>query len=211
MIPNDEIKLAIIGLGYVGLPLAAEFGKKRDVIGFDINKERIESLQNFVDSTLELSDKELHDSTGLTPTSDPALLANCNCFIISVPTPVDEMKQPDLSPLISASSLVGRTVIFDQAAMRNVTAFGNTGTGGATFTFNATDENFVDRIQASGQPKSFQIYNGDTTESDFNLLTSGGDTVQLLNVQPGALIPLAVIRVWAAGTDTTAGTIVALT
>ena len=111
----------------------------------------------------------------------------------------------------SASSLVGRTVIFDQAAMRNVTAFGNTGTLGATFTFEAADENFVDRIQASGQPKSFQIYNGDTTESDFNLLTSGGDTVQLLNVQPGALIPLAVIRVWAAGTDTTAGTIVALT
>ena len=110
MIPNDEIKLAIIGLGYVGLPLAAEFGKKRDVIGFDINKERIESLQNFVDSTLELSDKELHDSTGLTPTSDPALLANCNCFIISVPTPVDEMKQPDLSPLISASSLVGKYI-----------------------------------------------------------------------------------------------------
>ena len=111
----------------------------------------------------------------------------------------------------SASSLVGRTVIFDQTAMRNVTAFGNTGTLGATFTFEAADENFTDRIQASGQPKSFQIYNGDTTESDFNLLTSGGDTVQLLNVQPGALIPLAVIRVWAAGTDTTAGTIVALT
>ena len=111
----------------------------------------------------------------------------------------------------SANSLVGRTVIFDQAAMRNVTAFGNTGTGGATFTFEAADENFTDRIQASGQPKSFQIYNGDTTESDFNLLTSGGDTVQLLNVQPGALIPLAVIRVWAVGTDTTAGTIIALT
>tara|TARA_R110002033_G_scaffold169376_1_gene210072 strand:+ start:784 stop:1749 length:966 start_codon:yes stop_codon:yes gene_type:complete len=111
----------------------------------------------------------------------------------------------------SASSLVGRTVIFDQAAMRNVTAFGNTGTLGATFTFEAADENFTDRIQASGQPKSFQIYNGDTTESDFNLLTSGGDTVQLLNVQPGALIPLAVIRVWAVGTDTTAGTIIALT
>ena len=111
----------------------------------------------------------------------------------------------------SANSLVGRTVIFDQAAMRNVTAFGNTGTLGATFTFEAADENFADRIQASGQPKSFQIYNGDTTESDFNLLTSGGDTVQLLNVQPGALIPLAVIRVWAVGTDTTAGTIIALT
>ena len=95
--------------------------------------------------------------------------------------------------------------------MRNVTAFGNTGTLGATFTFEAADEDFTDQILPSGQPVAFQIYNGDTTESDFNLLTAGGDTVQLLNVQPGALIPLAVVRVWAAGTDTTAGTTIALT
>ena len=111
----------------------------------------------------------------------------------------------------SATSLVGRTVIFDQASIRAVAAFGNTGTGDCTFTFDATDEDFTDRSQAGGQPKAFQIYNGDTTESDFNVLTAGGDTVQLLNVQPGALIPLAVVRVWAVGTDTTAGTIIALT
>ena len=111
----------------------------------------------------------------------------------------------------SANSLVGRTVEFDQTAIRAVAAFGDTGTEGCTFTFGAGDEDFTDRSQAGGQPKAFQIYNGDTTESDFNVLTAGGDTVQLLNVQPGALIPLAVVRVWSVGTDTTAGTIIALT
>jgi len=111
----------------------------------------------------------------------------------------------------SASSLVGRTVVFDQAAMRNVTAFGNTGTGGATFTFEAADENFTDRIQASGQPKAFQIYNGDADASDFNVLTAGGDTVEFQNVPSGGILPVAVIRVWATGTDTAAGTILAIT
>ena len=109
----------------------------------------------------------------------------------------------------SANSLVGRTVSFSQTRLLD----GNfaDGTGAVTFTFAAADEDFTDQILPAGQPKAFQIYNGDTTESDFNLLTAGGDTVQLLNVQPGALIPLAVVRVWAAGTDTTAGTIIALT
>ena len=107
---TDDIKLAIIGLGYVGLPLAAEFGRKREVIGFDINKERIDALKNNIDSTLELSDQDLQNSTGLILTYDPSLLANCNCFIVSVPTPVDEMKKPDLSPLVSASSLVGKYI-----------------------------------------------------------------------------------------------------
>ena len=107
---TDDIKLAIIGLGYVGLPLAAEFGKTREVIGFDINKERIDALKNNIDSTLELSDQDLQNSTGLILTYDPSLLANCNCFIVSVPTPVDEMKKPDLSPLVSASSLVGKYI-----------------------------------------------------------------------------------------------------
>ena len=109
----------------------------------------------------------------------------------------------------SANSLVGRTVSFSQTRLLD----GNfaDGTGAVTFTFAAADEDFTDQILPAGQPKAFQIYNGDTTESDFNLLTAGGDTVQLLNVQPGALIPLAVVRVWAAGTDTTAGTTIALT
>ena len=110
----------------------------------------------------------------------------------------------------SASSLVGRTVIFDQAAMRNVTAFGNTGTLGATFTFEAADENFTDQILPAGQPKAFQIYNGGAASS-FNVLTAGGSTVLIPNVQPGAVIPLAVVRVWAAGTTATLGTTIAFT
>ena len=108
MILNEDIKLAVIGLGYVGLPLAVEFGLKREVIGFDINAERIEALKNFIDSTLEISEQELKKSTGLSVTSDPALLATCNCFIVSVPTPVDEKKHPDFSPLSSASCLVAQ-------------------------------------------------------------------------------------------------------
>ena len=111
----------------------------------------------------------------------------------------------------SATSLVGRTVIFDQASIRAVAGFGNTGTGGCTFTFNATDENFTDRIQAGGQPKAFQIYNGDADASDFNVLTAGGDTMEFQNVPSGDILPVAVIRVWATGTDTAAGTILAIT
>ncbi len=107
---NEDIKLAVIGLGYVGLPLAAEFGKKIDVIGFDINENRVSALKNFDDSTLELSTQELQLSSGLTVTSDPSLLSECNYFIISVPTPVDEQKKPDLSPLIAASNLVGKYI-----------------------------------------------------------------------------------------------------
>jgi hypothetical protein len=110
----------------------------------------------------------------------------------------------------SANSLVGRTVSFSQTRLLDGN-FAN-GTGAVTFTFAAADEDFTDQILPAGQPKAFQIYNGDTTESDFNLLTAGGDTVQLLNVQPGALIPLAVVRVWAAGTTGAAlGSTIALT
>ena len=100
----------------------------------------------------------------------------------------------------SANSLVGRTVIFDQTAMRNVAAFGNTGTLGATFTFEAADEDFTDQILPAGQPKAFQIYNGHTTVAAFNVLTAGGDTVLIPQVPAGSVLPLAVVRVWFAGT-----------
>lgn len=115
-----------------------------------------------------------------------------------------------LTGKFSASSLVGRTVIFDQASIRAVAAFGNTGTGGATFTFAATDENFTDRIQAGGQPKAFQIYNGGAIAS-FNVLTAGGDTVLIPVVQAGQILPLAVVRIWSAGTTATLGTTIAFT
>jgi hypothetical protein len=112
----------------------------------------------------------------------------------------------------SANSLVGRTVIFDQTAMRNVAAFGNTGTLGATFTFEAADEDFTDQILPAGQPKAFQIYNGHTTVAAFNVLTAGGDTVLIPQVPAGSVLPLAVVRVWAAGTTGAAlGSTIALT
>ena len=110
----------------------------------------------------------------------------------------------------SANSLVGRTVEFDQTAIRAVAAFGTAGTEGCTFTFGAGDEDFTDRIQAGGQPKAFQIYNGGTPAT-FNVLTSGGDTVLIPLVPTGDVLPLAVIRVWSAGTTATLGSTIAFT
>ncbi len=100
-------KLAVIGLGYVGLPLAAEFGKSRAVTGFDINQARIAELEQGIDRTHEVSAQELAEAEHLAYTSDPAQLADCSIYIVTVPTPIDEHRRPDLSPLISASKLVG--------------------------------------------------------------------------------------------------------
>ena len=110
MIELNNIKLAVIGLGYVGLPLAAAFAKKRDVVGFDINNDRIQALNNSIDVTLELSHEELQESSRLSFTSNQSDLQDINCFIITVPTPVNNEKEPDLSPLISASELVGQHI-----------------------------------------------------------------------------------------------------
>jgi UDP-N-acetyl-D-glucosamine/UDP-N-acetyl-D-galactosamine dehydrogenase len=106
----SEVKLAIVGLGYVGLPLAAEFGKRRKVVGFDVSAARIAALKAGYDSTLEVSYEELHKATGLIYTTDLADLANCNVYIIAVPTPVDEHKRPDLSPLIKATGTIGQVL-----------------------------------------------------------------------------------------------------
>jgi UDP-N-acetyl-D-glucosamine/UDP-N-acetyl-D-galactosamine dehydrogenase len=100
-------KIGIIGLGYVGLPLAAEFGKVMDVVGFDINKDRIDELKKGFDRTREVDADELKASTMLAFSSDRSDLKKVNCFIVTVPTPVDDSKQPDLRPLISASKTVG--------------------------------------------------------------------------------------------------------
>jgi len=107
MLTLNEIKLAIIGLGYVGLPLAVEFGKYRSVIGFDINKGRIDALKAGHDVTLEVSDDELREASQLSYSADKADLAGCNVFIVTVPTPIDEHKKPDLTPLIKASETIG--------------------------------------------------------------------------------------------------------
>jgi UDP-N-acetyl-D-galactosamine dehydrogenase len=103
----QDVKLAVVGLGYVGLPLAVEFGKKRPVIGFDINTRRIEALKAGHDHTLEVSDAELAEAAQLTYTADRAELGKANVFIVTVPTPIDEYKQPDLTPLVKASETIG--------------------------------------------------------------------------------------------------------
>jgi len=108
--PNKTRPIAIIGLGYVGLPLAVEFGKHRPVIGFDIKPDRIAALRKGHDSTREVTAEELQASTHLTLTSDAGDLAHATIFIVTVPTPIDAHKRPDLTPLIRASETVGRAL-----------------------------------------------------------------------------------------------------
>ena len=103
-------KLCVIGLGYVGLPLAVEFGKKIKTIGFDINQGRIDALRQGVDSTLELDSDELQQATHLAYTTLEDEIKNCDVYIVTVPTPINESKQPDLTPLEKASALLGRVI-----------------------------------------------------------------------------------------------------
>src|SRR3954470_22092717 len=103
-------KIGVIGLGYVGLPLAVEFGKVLEVVGFDINKERIEELQNGHDRTKEVDEAELKASAKLKFSYTLGDLRDVNYFIVTVPTPVDEFKKPDLRPLESASKAVGNVL-----------------------------------------------------------------------------------------------------
>lgn len=110
MLKLEDVKLAIIGLGYVGLPLAVEFGKKLPVVGFDINLQRIQALEAGHDSTLEVSDEELAMAAQLSYSADLGSLAECNIFIVTVPTPIDEHKRPDLTPLIKASETIGKVL-----------------------------------------------------------------------------------------------------
>ncbi|KAG4080930.1 hypothetical protein HA402_010101 [Bradysia odoriphaga] len=107
MLKIQDVKLAVVGLGYVGLPLAVEFGKKRSVIGFDINARRIAELKSGVDHTLEVDAEELGQAVQLSFSADKAELGQANVFIVTVPTPIDEYKQPDLTPLIKASETIG--------------------------------------------------------------------------------------------------------
>jgi UDP-N-acetyl-D-galactosamine dehydrogenase len=106
----EDIKLSIVGLGYVGLPLAVEFGRKRPVVGFDINQRRIDELKAGNDFTLETTQEELAAAKHLSYTPHIDDLRNCNCYIVTVPTPIDEYKRPDLTPLIKASETVGKVL-----------------------------------------------------------------------------------------------------
>ena len=110
MLQLAELKIAIIGLGYVGLPLAVEFGKKVPVVGFDIHQKRIDELKSGNDHTLEVSSEELAQAAQLSYTANLEDLKDCNFFIVTVPTPIDEYKQPDLTPLVKASQSIGQVL-----------------------------------------------------------------------------------------------------
>ena len=105
----DDVNIGVIGLGYVGLPLAVEFGKRYQTLGYDVNKNRIQELKEGLDITKEVDENNLYQSR-LTFSSDPSDLRNCNVYVVTVPTPVDENKEPDFAPLIQASELIGRVL-----------------------------------------------------------------------------------------------------
>ncbi|MDX1528778.1 MAG: Vi polysaccharide biosynthesis UDP-N-acetylglucosamine C-6 dehydrogenase TviB, partial [Gammaproteobacteria bacterium] len=107
---NDKFtdtRLAVVGLGYVGLPLAAAFGRQMDVIGFDINAARVTELREGVDRTLELSTEELKGATRLRYTDQLEELRGSNVYIITVPTPIDSARRPDFDPLLKSSAAIG--------------------------------------------------------------------------------------------------------
>ena len=116
-------KIGVIGLGYVGLPLAAEFGKIYSTIGFDINLERIRSLDKGIDSTLEMSAAELDDAKLLEFSSSVDNLKSCNIYIVTVPTPITNSKEPDLSPLIKASEMIGKVLKKNDIVIYESTVF----------------------------------------------------------------------------------------
>src|SRR5262249_38899341 len=105
-----KCRLGIVGLGYVGLPLAVEFGKHFETIGFDVKQQRIAELRTGRDSTLETTRAELKGAARLSFTSELSDLKRCRVFIVTVPTPIDEYKRPDLTPLVRASESVGKVL-----------------------------------------------------------------------------------------------------
>ncbi len=120
---KNIIKIAVIGLGYVGLPLAQAFSKKRFVVGFDINKDRIKQLRLGVDKTLELSKKEISSAKKLFLTNDKKYLNLVNCYIVTVPTPINKSRKPDLKPLLKASKMIGKALKKDDIVIYESTVY----------------------------------------------------------------------------------------
>ncbi|MGQ4276472.1 Vi polysaccharide biosynthesis UDP-N-acetylglucosamine C-6 dehydrogenase TviB [Pseudidiomarina sp. E22-M8] len=119
----NNIKIAVIGLGYVGLPLAVEFGKKYPTIGFDINHKRVNELNEGHDHTLEVEPEELKQATQLSYSADASDLEQANIYIVTVPTPINKFKQPDLTPLIKASETIGKTLKKDDIVIYESTVY----------------------------------------------------------------------------------------
>ena len=126
---EKDLKIGIIGLGYVGFPLACLFAQKYPVTGFDVKKERVQELNNGTDSTLEVSEQAIASALekGMRCTADKDELRSCNVYVVAVPTPVDERRNPELSPLKSACRLVGEVI-----SERNVVIFESTVYPGTT-------------------------------------------------------------------------------
>ncbi len=123
MLTLDNIKIGIVGLGYVGLPLAVEFGKRYPTTGFDLNMERIAELKAGIDHTLEVSSEELIQAKQLTYTVDPNDLSECNFYLVTVPTPLDNHKHPDLTPLEKASITIGKRLTADNIVVYESTVY----------------------------------------------------------------------------------------
>lgn len=119
----NDIKIGIVGLGYVGLPLAVEFGKKFPTIGYDINQDRVSELLQNIDSTLECSKEELAETEYLSYTTDLEQMKECNIYIVTVPTPIDEHKRPDLTPLFKASEALGKILSKDDIVVYESTVY----------------------------------------------------------------------------------------
>ena len=118
-----DIKIAVIGLGYVGLPLAVAFGIRKEVVGFDINLQRVEDLKNGDDKTLEIESYVLAQAKFLKFSTSVNDLLECNCFIVTVPTPVDEHYRPDLSPLEKASETIGKILKLNDIVIYESTVY----------------------------------------------------------------------------------------
>lgn len=118
-------KIAIVGLGYVGLSLAHAFSEKFEVVGFDINKPRIDELKSGYDKTLELSNEQVNESikNGMKFTADLEEIKDCNIYIVTVPTPIDKHNEPDLTPLIKSSQSVGKVLKKDDIVIYESTVY----------------------------------------------------------------------------------------
>ena len=119
----ENLNLAIIGLGYVGLPLALEFAKKKSIIGFDINKKRIRELNSGIDKNLEFNKNELQSYKWLKFSNNVEDIKASNCYIITVPTPINKLKQPDLTPLCDASKMIGKIIKKDDLIIYESTVY----------------------------------------------------------------------------------------
>ena len=127
MFDKRDTRVAVIGLGYVGLPLAVEFGRHFDTTGFDVNRKRVDEIARKIDRTDEVTDEEFAAATRFSATTDAAGIAGCNFYIVTVPTPIDEFKNPDLGAMIAASRTVGPllkrgdVVVFESTVYPGVT------------------------------------------------------------------------------------------